>query len=271
MAERTSLISRLVATLREEPTTLPAFVALVFFVAWSADQAGYPLTHWAPGGLALLALLAAALVVVPPRISLAPKPLRVALACLAAFTALSYLSITWAAVGADAWEGANRTLLYLVVFALFSLWPRRGGGALLLLGTWLIAMIVLAGFVLVHLDTRASLAGFFKGDRLAYPGGYENASAATWAIAMWPALVLASRRALPWALRGLLAGGVVLLAGVALLSQSRGSLFSVPIVLVLVFALLPKRLRTFAVLAPIAACIAASAPSVLHVGDALKG
>ncbi|HEX4564747.1 MAG TPA: O-antigen ligase family protein, partial [Solirubrobacteraceae bacterium] len=41
-------------------------------------------------------------------------------------------------------------------------------------------------------------------------------------------------------------------------------------VLVLVFALLPKRLRTFAVLAPIAACIAASAPSVLHVGDALK-
>jgi len=269
VAERTSLTSWLVATLREEPTALPAAVAFAVCVAWSANQAGYPLTHWAPGGLVLLGLLVVTLVVVPPSFALMPRALLVALACLAAFTVLSFLSITWAGVRADAWEGANRTLLYLVVFALFSLWPRRGAGAALLLGIWLIAMIALAGFVLIHLDTRSSLAGFFKGNRLAYPGGYENASAATWGIAMWPALLLAARRALPWAVRGLLAGGVVLLADLALLSQSRGSLFSAPIVLVLVFALLPERLRTFAVLVPIAAGIAASAPAVLHVGDAV--
>src|SRR5207248_4076657 len=65
-----------------------------------------------------------------------------------------------------------------------------------LLGLWLGAMIVLAAFVLIHLDTRASLAGFFKGERLAYPGGYENASAATWVLAMWPALLLAAPRVL---------------------------------------------------------------------------
>src|SRR4029077_13894483 len=47
-------------------------------------------------------------------------------------------------------------------------------------------------------------------------------------------------------------------------------LFSTPIVLVLVFALLPGRLRTFAVLVPIAACIAASAPAVLHVGHVIE-
>src|SRR5207248_4825171 len=91
-----------------------------------------------------------------------------------------------------------------------------------LLGLWLGAMIVLAGFVLIHLDTRATLAGSFKGERLAYPGGYENASAATWVLAMWPALLLAAPRVLHWAVRGLLAGGVVLLADLALLSQSRG-------------------------------------------------
>jgi tetratricopeptide (TPR) repeat protein len=270
VAERTSLRSRLAATLREEPTTVPAAVALALFVAWSADQAGYPLTHWAPGGLVLLALLAVTLLAAPPRLALAPRALFVALACLAAFTLLSFLSISWAGVRADAWEGANRTLLYLVVFALFGLWPRRGGGAVLLLGAWLIAMIGLAGFVLIHIDTRASLSGFFEAERLAYPGGYENASAATWGIALWPALLLAAPRLLHWALRGLLAGGVVLLADLALLSQSRGFLFSTPIVLVLVFALLPGRLRTFAVLVPIGAGIAASAPAVLHVAHVIE-
>ncbi len=44
----------------------------------------------------------------------------------------------------------------------------------------------------------------------------------------------------------LLAGGAVLLADVALLSQSRGSLYATPVMLVLVFALLPGRARTFA-------------------------
>ena len=51
----------------------------------------------------------------------------------------------------------------------------------------------------------------------------------------------------------LLAGGAVLLAEVALLSQSRGSLYATPVMLVLVFALLPGRTRTFAVLVPVAA------------------
>ena len=67
-------------------------------------------------------------------------------------------------------------------------------------------------------------------------------------MAFWPALLLARERSLPWALRGLLAGGAVLLAEVALLSQSRGSLFATPVMIVLVFALLPGRTRTFALL-----------------------
>ena len=53
-------------------------------------------------------------------------------------------------------------------------------------------------------------------------------------------------------MRGLLAGGAVLLAEVALLSVSRGSLYATPVMLVLVFALLPGRVRTFALLVPVA-------------------
>src|SRR5438067_1616488 len=70
-----------------------------------------------------------------------------------------------------------------------------------------------------------------------------------------------------WALRGLLAGGARLLAGVALLSRSRGSFYATPVMLVLVFALVPGRLRTFVLLVPVAGAVAAVAPTILHVGD----
>jgi len=270
VSSRASPTASLVRVLRESPTTLPCLAALVLFVVWASDEAGYPATHWEPGALVVLALLLIALVSVPVRLSQLPPALRVALACLAATTVLSFLSILWAGVRADAWEGAERSLLYLLVFSLFALWPRRGSSGALLLCVWVLAMIGLAAFVLLHLDTRSSLQGFFKGHRLAYPGGYENASAATWAMVMWPAWLLATEKRLPWGLRGVLAGGTVLLGDLALLSQSRGSLFSIPVVLALVFAFYPARVRAFALLVPVAAGLAATAPAVLHVGDRVK-
>ena len=48
---------------------------------------------------------------------------------LAGFALWSYLSITWADQNADAWDGANRTALYAIVFALFALWPLGSRGA----------------------------------------------------------------------------------------------------------------------------------------------
>ena len=47
----------LTASLREAPATVPAFAAVALFVVWATDQAGYPVTHWGPGGLIVLALL----------------------------------------------------------------------------------------------------------------------------------------------------------------------------------------------------------------------
>jgi tetratricopeptide (TPR) repeat protein len=270
MPARAFSIVKLRDALRESPTTLPAIGALALFIWWASDQAGYPVTHWAPGALIVLALLTIALFTVPLRLADISLPLRAALICLGLYTALSYLSILWADVPGDAWEGANRTLLYLLVFALFSLWPRRGVGAAVLLGTWTVAMIALAVFVLLHVDAAAHPAQLFGEGRLKYPAGYENASAATWAMVVWPALLLAACGQLPWALRGLLGGGAVLLADLALLSQSRGSLYATVAMLILVFALLPGRLRTFLVLVPIAIGIGATTPAVLRVGDRLS-
>jgi tetratricopeptide (TPR) repeat protein len=262
----------LTATLRRAPATVPALAAVVLFVVWATQQAGYPVTHWGPGGLIMLALLGLTLAIVPLRMSQVSGPVKIALGCLAAYTALSFLSILWAGVPGDAWEGANRTLLYLLVFALFACWRQHGGSAALLLGSWTVAMIVLAAFASLHIDlaSGASLQSMLSGGRLIYPSGYANANAAQWLMAFWPALLLARSRQLPWWLRGALAGGAVLLVEVALLSQSRGSLYATPVMLVLVFALLPDRTRTFALLVPVALGIGAAAPAVLRVADHLN-
>jgi O-antigen ligase len=266
------MTAKLTASLREAPTTVPALAAIALFVVWATSQAGYPVTHWAPGAIAVLVLLAIALGLVRLRLREIPLEVRIALGALGAYTALSYLSILWASVPGEAWEGANRTLLYLAVFALFACWRQRGASAALALSVWTLALIVLAAYTALHLDSasQAQLQSMLPGGRLLYPSGYPNANAAQWLMAFWPAVLLARSKSLPWGLRGLLAGGAVLLAEVALLSQSRGSLYATPVVIVLVFALLPGRTRTFAVLVPVAAGIAAAAKTVLRVGDDLR-
>jgi hypothetical protein len=265
------MIDRLMAPLREAPTTVPALAAVGLFVVWATDQAGYPQTHWAPGAVVVLALLAIAVGAVGLQARPVPLAVKIALGCLAAYTALSYLSILWAGAPGDAWEGANRTLLYLLVFALFAWWPHTGRSALIVLVAWTLALVGLAAFVALHVAAAgpASLAKLLPEGRLTYPSGYANANAAQWLMAFWPALLLARSERLSWALRAGLAGGAVLLAEVALLSQSRGSLYATPVMLVLVFALIPGRARTFALLVPVAGGIAAAAPAVLHVGDDL--
>lgn len=266
------MTAKLTATLREAPTTVPALAAVALFVVWAANQAGYPLTHWAPGGLLVLALLAIAFGFVRGHAARMPRAVLIALLALAAYTALSFLSILWAGVPGDAWEGADRTLLYLLVFALFACWPRQGASAGLLLCLWTLALIVLAAVTALHVNAAhgAALQAMLPGGRLEYPSGYPNANAAEWLMAFWPAALLARGERLPAPLRGVLAGGAVLLAEVALLSQSRGSLYATPVMLVLVFAFVPARVRTLALLVPIAVGVGAAAPATLAVGDHLR-
>src|SRR5918912_2969491 len=95
------------------PVTLPCLGALVVFTWWAASEGGYPPTVWYPGGLLLLGLLTAAVAGLRGRIARIPAPVRLAIALFAAYTAWSYLSILWADANADAWDGANRTLVYL--------------------------------------------------------------------------------------------------------------------------------------------------------------
>lgn len=219
----------------------------------------------------MLALLSMSLASIRLRIAEMPVAVQIALGCLTAYTALSFLSIIWAAAPGEAFEGADRTLLYLLVFALFALWRQRGGSAALLLGAWTTALIAMAAFVMLHVDMAAgSLQSLIPEGRLVYPAGYVNASAAQWLMAFWPALLLARSGQLPWPARAIFAGGAVLLADLALLSQSRGSVYATAVMVIVVFALLPGRTRTFAMLVPVALGIALTTPLVLRVGDRIQ-
>src|SRR5258708_7456600 len=185
------MTSKLTASLREAPATVPALAAMALFVVWTTDQAGYPVTHWGPGGLIVLALFVLAVGFVGLRLSEIPLAVRLAIGCFAAYTALSFLSILWASVPGDAWEGANRTLLYLIVFGLFAWWRQGAVSAALLLCAWTLVIAGLAAFVALHADSASAggLHDLFSGGRLIYPTGYANASAAQWMMAFWPALL----------------------------------------------------------------------------------
>jgi tetratricopeptide (TPR) repeat protein len=256
-------VPRLTRSLTDAPATIPALLAVVVFVVWAASEAGFPTTDWYPGTLLLLGLLAATAGALRPRAQDLPRPVLVATALLAAFTAWSFLSIAWADARGDAWDGANRTLLYLVVFVLFAAWAQRGETAAALVSVWILALAAIAAVTLVQVTTSDRPLGMFLGDRLNEPAGYANANAALFLMPFWAAVVLASARDLPAALRGGLAGSAVLLGGVALIVQSRGGVYSTPIVLIALFVLLPGRARMFATAVPIAAALAAVTPRIL--------
>jgi hypothetical protein len=232
------------ARVRGAVLMLPGAACVAVFLVWAADQGGYPPTVWYGGALFVAALLVT-LVFAQGTVFLGPPRLTWwAIGSLAAFTAWSFLSISWAAAKGDAWDGSNRTLLYLLVYALFARWPWRPGGAAALLG------LQAAGVVTVGLLTLHEVAGsshpesFFIGSRLSDPLGYPNATAALFLMAFWPAVFLASYRGFPSLLRGVFLGIATALLEVSIIPQSRGALLSLPVVAALYLVLVPGRLRS---------------------------
>jgi O-antigen ligase len=260
-------VTRPTSFLSAAPAALPALLATVVFSVWATREAGYLTTDWYPGALFLVALLAVTAGAVPQRLSTIPRPVKLALGLLAGFTAWSFLSILWADDRGEAWDGANRTLLYLVVFALFALWPMRGDAALLPLLAWVAGITIVAAVTLLRLSSASDPLDFYLAQRLSDPSSYVNANAALFLLPAWPAILLSGRRELPWWLRGPLAGCATVLAGVALMGQSRGSVYAIPVVLVVLFAAMPGRVRNFAALLPVAGALAVIAPVVLHSSD----
>jgi hypothetical protein len=192
------------------------------------------------------------------------RPAAWAATALAAFTVWSFLSLAWAEARGDAWDGANRTLLYLTVFALFALIPWRPTEAALFLAAFAIATAV-AGMWSVADALTGSERGVFVDGRLAGPVGYENASAALFLAAFWPAVMLATRPGLPGLARGVLLAASGVLLELLVLCQSRGSLLAAGAALILALAVTRERRRLLLVLAAVSGVALLTLPFLLDV------
>ena len=117
------------------PALGPGLLAMVAFVAMAGSEAGFYPSLWYGIALLTLALLVATVVAVGiPRD--VPRTILAGVLLMAGFAAWQYLSITWAGENGQALDGANRTLFYATVLALFAFWPWNPRGARLVLGTF---------------------------------------------------------------------------------------------------------------------------------------
>lgn len=272
MTRRTRIGSRVTGVVHQDTRralvdAVPGLAAVAVLVWWSTDQGGYFQRTWYPGTLLALGVLGATAVGAPDSFRGLPRAGQVALGALAAFTAWSFFSISWAGAPGPAWDAANRALLYLVLFTLMS---RATAGRLtrrLVLGAWTLAIIVLAVVVLLKLPGVLNAGTTIFAPGLEQPLGYSNANAALFLMALWPALTFASSFGIPPFFRGVCAAGAVVLAETSLLSESRGSLVAAGVVLVLLFVVVPRRVRTFLTLLPPAVAIAATTPNTLHIAN----
>jgi tetratricopeptide (TPR) repeat protein len=259
-------LEALLGAVERTPAVLLAALGLATVLVIAPSDGGYRPDAWYPAALFALGLLVVGAIALP-RGRPPPQAVRVASAALASYAVWSYLSILWADQKGDAWDGANRTALYAVLFSLLALWPLRGRGAALLVGGFSLVVAAIGLVVLLGAAGAGDPSDYFIDGRFAKPAGYANADAALWSTAFWPCVVLGSRREAAPALRGLLVAAAVLLGGLALMGQSRGWLFALPVV-VLVFVLVtPRRVRTSLTLLLVAAGVALTVPAVLDVYD----
>ena len=252
------------------PILLPTSAACGVLVFLAVKDAGYePLPDdWQWANLFALGLLALALVMVPA--AGRPSPLVVAAATLfGGYAAWSYLSITWADQKADAWDGANRTTFYALLFALFALWPLGRRGAALLVGALGAAIGVIAVVAVLKASAAADPETIFVGDRLAWPVNYPNATVALWFLGFWPCVTFAARREVHPLLRGMFLAMSVVLVGASLLGQSRGWLFALPVVVLIFLAVSPGRVRLAWTLIAVGLATLAIGPSALDAYEAV--
>jgi O-antigen ligase len=157
--------------------------------------------------------------------------------------------------------------MYAVLFALFALWPLDGRSVAILLGALGLGIAGVGLVELLRTDAAAHPEAFFIDVRLAEPAGYMNANAALWTIGLLACVFLAAHRPAPALLRGVALGGAGLLAGLALLAQSRGWALALPCALVVFLLLHPSRVRLLAAIGAVGVAALAIREPLLAVHD----
>lgn len=230
--------------IRSDPALGPGLVAFAVFSVYAVKSGGSDPTIWYPGALLLLGLSA---MVLSGRVRAGQRFARSLVAAAGLFVAYAatvYASITWSHAKGLAWDGANLTLLYVIVYVTCAALPWRRATAALLLGSY---GAFAAGVGIVEVSRAASAhdpTTFFQLGRFAAPFGYQNAACAWYLIAAWPMLLVASRREAPILARAVATAALCILPELALLCQSRASLGAAGIAAIAYLVLVPGRART---------------------------
>lgn len=253
------------------PGVVPGLAAVGLMILWAVDNGGYFPGTWYWGALAMLGLLTVTLLGLGSRVGPIPRAVKVALVAFGLYVLWSYVSMSWALYPGAALEGSNRALLFWLVFALFAMVPWTVEAALAALSVFVLAVGTIAIVIVVRLASGDHVAGLFIAGRLASPLGYYNATAALFTMAALAAIALSVRRELPVVLRAVLLAIACAGLQLALIGQSRGWLFTLPLVGLAGIAVLSGRLRVvLAATPPVVATLAVLHP-LLHVYTASSG
>lgn len=168
------------------------------------------------------------------------------------------ISLEWSPVPSLARDEALLTAFYAVALALPLVSLRTPGGRLAALGLVTAVLAVFTVAASFEIGFAANATRLFDQGRLYFPITYANAQGSLFALGMWPALLLASRRAGAVASRALWLGTGVAFLSAATLAQSKGTTLGLAVSAVVVLALSPARLRLL-VLLLVAAGIEAAA------------
>jgi hypothetical protein len=240
------LSNRLLARIRPHAHSLaPGLLAVALMLVWAVHNGGYDADTWYWGALVLTGTLAAVLWTGRDSIRLSRAAL-VAVAAFVLYVAWSYLSIAWSESKGDALQGSNRALMYLLMFTLLAVLPWTSAAAVTALLTFAVGVGVIAIVLLVRLGSGDHLGALVIDGRLAAPTGYFNSTAALFTIATLVAIALSVRRELPGPVRGALLATACADLQLAVIVQSRGWLFTLPLVALAAIAVVPDRLRVAA-------------------------
>ncbi len=219
-------------------------VVLFGLWVWSAFSAGgYLPGQWLPVSLALglFGLVAAILIAYPRR----PRQLSLAILTLFALYALWVAaSVLWADSTTRAWLEAARSFGFLLVFALALVFLTDAKARKIFRYLLMAAALVLFAVCVWRLWSAEDISGLFINNRFSYPVSYPNNAAALFLVTFWPLMWLAAGREERALTRGVALGLATGLLGLAVMTQSRGAVWSLAITLVLTFVVSPIRLRT---------------------------
>jgi hypothetical protein len=228
-----------------------ATAALLVVIAFVA-RSGSVLSRSTPVEIALTLLGAAAVAVAilarpsQPHARLWGAVTLLLFAALAVWTALS---VAWSVQPSESWQAANLTLAYLAAFAgafaLVHVVPARWSGVL---GGVVLAAVVACGWSLL-VKSFPSISSLDLYSRLRAPFDYWNAVGLMAALGIPGCLWLGARRDGHAALSALAVPALSLLLVALLLSYGRGPLLAAFVAVACWFAVVPLRLRGFAVLA----------------------